>query len=247
MSVLLRGSGCFAACGLALAAVATVLPAAGQGWRGSLGVASEQVQRGIRISGGATAFAFALARAAEGPGPGLGLVVQGPAYPLAGGEGQLRVYGSYLWQPADDRAYELQLSRYQALGSPGARHYAHTELMASGAWRVGASSLLLALRMAPDEGLFLPGAGFVRGTAASLEATLSRGLGHGFALEAGLGWQHWELDRSRPYAYGHAGMAWQQGAARLSMLRVQSQARERLGLPASRGAARWVGSATWAF
>jgi Bacterial protein of unknown function (Gcw_chp) len=250
VSVFPRGFGCIAlaaACWAAGLATLAPSPAHAQAWRGSLGIATEQVKRGIRVSSGRTAWAASVSRAVEGEGFGYGAAASGPAYPGAGGEGELRVYGSYLWQPADDRAVELTLARYQVWGDSGARQYASTELAASGAQRFGRARGLLTLRHSPDQGLFLPGAGFVRGAASGVEAEFSVGLMPDFALEAGLGWQRWRLDRTRRYAYGHLGLAWQSGAWRLSILRVSSRAQEELGVSEQRGAPRWVGIAGVSF
>jgi hypothetical protein len=247
VSVAAAAKGCLNLCsGLLLAGLGSGAVTAAP-LQGSVGLASELVQRGLSLSDGRPALWLELAQPLDDRGVGLSAGVVAPAYPSLGGTARLRLGLGYLHQLRDDLAVDLQLTRYQTLGGQRARRYAYTEIAAQLAWGLGPHQLTLGAALSDGEGLLIPPQPFRRGGSHRLEAGWNLGLGRGLTFELALGRQQLRLEPARSYTYGSGGLAWQQRQTRWSLVWLDSSAEQRLAQPVSRAAGRWVGAVTRGF
>lgn len=208
------------------------LPLAAQplAWTGRVGVATDWLLRGVRLSDGHAPLTFAGIDAYAGNASfgatAMHLHAQGGLPSDA-----WTLHGGFEWRPAPALALvaDLQHKRYSG---PLAAWNGHQLSLGVA---VGDRASITWNRQRLREPAL---------DADSLDAAARWPVAPGLQLAGGLGYAWHAL--GAPYVYGQAGLEWQPGAARLQLQRVWTHGAGP-ALDRASTAPRWVGGASWTF
>lgn len=228
--------------------VATLgLPAGAEGFGGSIGLASDQVYRGISVSGGRAALLTELNYATDtGWSVALGSTwarVDAPAR-IA----QLSFGAGRAWQLDADSVAQLNYVHRSYPGGGRPRYYAnyddYDELSASIDWQgrwfaTVAVSPRVRVRVAPDRVESAP--------AVVYELAYRQRLRGRLALDIGLGYADPHAAPNGGYAYGSVGLSAGIGPVQTSLTWLDSRAAGKQLAPATLAGRRWVAAAIWSF
>lgn len=240
---------CMRRIGLVLFGVAATFgpPASAAGFGGSIGLVSDQVYRGISVTGGRAALLTELNYATDtGWSVSLGSIfadVDAPAR-IA----QLSFTAGRAWQLGADSAAQLNYAHRAYPGGGRPRYYAnyqdYDELSASVDWQgrwfaTVAVSPRFSVRVTPERLESAPAVSFELGYRQRLRDRL--------ALDIGLGYLDPHAAPNGGYAYGSIGLSGGIGPVQTSLTWLASRAAEKQFAPALLAGRRWVVAVIWSF
>jgi uncharacterized protein (TIGR02001 family) len=228
-------------CVLAMASAAGT--AAAQSWGGALGMASDNVYRGVSLSAGLPAWLADLHYIGERWTLGVAAGAERTDYdsPAA----QLTFYMDRRWQLDADWSARLGLTHYESPWNFWHNELNYSELTASLAWR---GRWRLALALSPDTPGTFDFAGTPTGFAAVAELSYRQPLGERLSLHAGLGYADLTRAADLAYAYGSAGLSYRLGDVHVySSLQYATAGARRYNTASYEEHPYWVNSVVWNF
>jgi hypothetical protein len=228
--------------GAPLLALVACAPAAAQTWGGSLGLASDNLYRGISLNAGRPAWLADLhVEFAPGWVAGAGAAA---ARSAAGTDRpQYDIYLDRRWRLDEAWAAKLGVQRYDA---SGVRYdEANVAIGYRGRWTAS-------LAVSPNAGGDVPGTPLRKGTALWAEATLHQPLAGRWSADLGYGYARLEPLGLRNYRYANAGLDFVQGDLAFYLSRLWTGPvgfayPAGYGYVAAHAKLRWVATALWSF
>lgn len=223
--------------------------AGAEGWSGSLGLASNNLYRGLSLTGDRPAWIADLRyEIGEAWLIGLGASAERPQYESAAAQIALRV--DRRWSIGEDWAAKIGYAHYEEPWNVWRNELRYDELNVALGWR-GRWSLSLAAT--PNrKAVYAYAMPQREGFAAWAEATLRQPLAGRLAVDAGVGYAYLARSGDRDYRYGSVGLSYGIGEVELYFARVWTdgatprywwEADERRRPQHS----RWLASAMWNF
>ncbi|UXI66513.1 hypothetical protein [Tahibacter amnicola] len=240
--------------GLALLA-GLCAPATAQQWGGSLGMATDNVQRGRSLSSGLPAWLADAHYSGERWLFGLGATAERPPGQKAGV--QLAAYADRRFRLGDDWAAKLGVVHYESPRNRWEIYSHYDEAVAAVGYR---DRWRMSVAVSPNQALYdmtdytgrhagkgKPRGFYRRGTVVYAEATWHQPLFAGLSLELGAGYADVRPLPAQDYAYGNAGLSYALGDVTLytSLLWTNSPAMGTVTKPMDRR--QWVTTVLWSF
>ena len=213
------------------------------GWDGALGLATENLYRGLALTGGRGAASLDLRYRTDTGWSGFG----GVSVWRRGGDTtttEASLGASRSWQVGDDWATQVAATHYAYGGRAQRFAYEHDDLTLSLGWR---GRWFASLTLSPNT--TAPGdyGELRRARAWAAELTTHQRLAGRLAFDAGAGYLDLRRFRGTGYPYASIGLSSGVGPVQTYISFVTSRAEQRGVAPAPVGGDHWVASVLWGF
>ena len=226
--------------------LAAATPARAQPWSATASLASDYRLRGISLNHRHAAPMLDLGYALP-TGWSFGLGLASLDRDAAGRVPLITLDASRSWQLDADWGATLGGTHWAYAGSAQRRRYDHDELRASVQWRgLWSATLAFTPSLLSGDGY---GHWYGRGSALAAETSLRWPLGHGWALDGGIGLYGFDRPAAgiTSYVYGSAGLAWARGPLQGVISYVDSNAHARRLASRDDARAGWIATLSWGF